>query len=93
MDRPVRGLPPLSPEQQGKLDQFHAACSELLDRLIKGYEVDFNRHAVKHGAMPEDRAVFDMARLLAQDVPPNMLAGITAMAIVRGIAKKRGGKG
>lgn len=86
-------LPPLPPGQQQQLDQFHASVSEVLDRYVKGFEMDANRHAVKHGAMPEDRMLADVTRILARDVPANMLAGIAALAIIRGIARKRQGKG
>lgn len=86
-------LPKMTPAHSQKVDQFHASVVELLDRYIKGIEVDMNRHAVKHGPMPEERAVYDLTRILVRDVPPEMLAGITALAIVRGVAKKRQGKG
>ena len=86
-------IPPLSPAQQQKADQFHSACVELLDAYINGIELDLNRHAVKHGPAPEERTLFDLTRILVKDVPPNMLAGLTALAIIRGIAKKRQGKG
>ena len=89
----TRELPKLSPQMQAKTDQWHAACEELLDRYISGVEIDMNRFAVKHEAMPEDRALLDLSRILAKDVPPNMLAGITALAIIRGIARKGRGKG
>lgn len=86
-------IPQLPPGYEQKVDQFHASCVELLNRYISGVELDMNRHAVKHGPIPEARAVYDLTRMLARDVPANMLAGITALAIVRGIAKKREGKG
>jgi hypothetical protein len=86
-------LPPITPDQQSKIDQFHSACSEVLDAYLAGVQIDMNRHAVKHGLMPEERAVFDLALLLSRDVPREMLAGITALAIIRGIARKRKGKG
>jgi hypothetical protein len=89
----TKGLPPLPPGQQQHVDQFHASCSEVLDRYVAGFELDMNRHAIKHGPMPPERALTDLTRILARDVPANMLAGITAMAILRGIAKKREGKG
>lgn len=86
-------LPPITPETQSKLDQFAASCSEILDAYINGVQLDMNRHAVKHGPPPEERALWDLTHLLARDVPPEMLAGITALAIIRGIARKRQGKG
>lgn len=101
----MKPLPPLGPDLQAKVDQFHAGVTNLLDRYIAGFETDMNRHAVKHGPMSEDRAIFDIAQLLASQaelaratnnadgIPPNMLAGMLAAAIVRGIAKKRKGQG
>lgn len=86
-------LPKLTPAHSQKIDQFHASVSEMLDRYIAGIEIDMNRHAIKHGPMPEERAVYDITRILARDVTPEMLAGMTALAIVRGVAKKRKGKG
>lgn len=86
-------LPKLSPQMSEKVDRFYMSTCEMLDRYIGAFEVDMNRHAVKHGPMPEERAVYDMAKILARDLTPEMLAGITAAAIVRGIAKKRQGKG
>lgn len=91
-------LPRLSPETQTKADQFHGACSELLDNYVHGFEMDFNRHAVKHGPMDETRAHYDITRLLTIQVqngqlPMSMAMGILSEAIIRGVAKKRGGKG
>lgn len=77
----------------------------LLENYLSGFERDMNRHAVKHGRMPEERAVHDITRLLVTQVkqaeisngteglPVNMLAGMLAAAIVRGIARKKAGKG
>lgn len=86
-------LPKLTPAHSQKVDQFHASVVELLDRYIAAIELDMNRHAVKHGTMPEERAVYDLTRVLIRDLPPEMLAGMTALAIVRGVARKRRGKG
>lgn len=89
----MKELPSLPPAQQQRADQFHASCSEILDRYIAGFELDLNRHAVKHGVMPPERMLMDVTRILAKDVPANMLAGLAALAIIRGIAKKKEGKG
>lgn len=94
----MKPLPPLLPQQQQKIDQFHAGCTEMLDRYISSVEMDMNRHAVKHGPMPEERLVFDFTRILNQQVAKgelnlNALCGMMAVAIARGIAKKKAGKG
>ena len=86
-------LPKPPPELVVKMDQLHAAASELLDRYIAGFNIDMNRHAVKHGSMSETQAHYHMTKILASTVEPNMLAGIAAAAIVRGIAAKGKGKG
>lgn len=91
-------LPPLHPAQQSKVDEFLAGMEQLMDRFIAGFEMDANRHAVKHGPMPEDRMVFDVTRILAMQVRTgeltvNSLCGLLALSIVRGIAKKRQGRG
>ena len=85
-------LPKPPPQLVAKMDQLLASCSELLDSYMHGFEIDMNRHAVKHGPMDPARAHNDVTRMLARDVPANMLAAITAEAILRGIAKKREGK-
>lgn len=75
------------------MDQLFASCSELLDRYIAGVEIDLNRHAVKHGSMSETQAHYHVTKLLATALPANMLAGVAAAAIVRGIWAKQKGKG
>lgn len=97
MAAPVKELPPLSPQQQTKIDEFHAGMVEMLDRYVAGVEIDMNRHAVKHGQMPEERMVFDLTRILSKQVGTGELTqqsmcGMVAVAIARGIAKKRGGR-
>lgn len=94
----MTGIPALSPEQQGKIDQFHAGCAEMLDRYIHGVEMDMNRHAVKHGPMPPERMVFDMTRIITTQVNKGELnlqsvVGMLVVAISRGIEGKRKGKG
>lgn len=86
-------VPPLHPNLQRQVDHFAASTAELLDRYTHSFEMDANRHAVKHGRMARERMVYDMTRILARDVPANMLAGIAAEAIVRSIERKRQGKG
>jgi hypothetical protein len=91
-------LPKIPPGQQSQMDQFYASCEQMLDRYLHGFEMDMNRHAVKHGKMPDERAHYDMTRIFvtqmkAGELPMNMALGILAAAIVRGIAKKREGKG
>jgi hypothetical protein len=76
-----------------QMDKLYATCSELLDRYISGFNIDLNRHAVKHGSMSETQSHYHLTKVLASQVPPNMLAGIAAAAIVRGIAGKAKGKG
>lgn len=99
MDAPVtKELPALPASIQQKADQFHAACEEILDRYLRGFELDMNRHAVKHGAMDPTRAHNDITRILTRqmnsgELPANMVTGLLAEAIIRGIAKKREGKG
>jgi hypothetical protein len=76
------------------MDRLHASCNELLDRYTAGFEIDLNRHAVKHGSMSDTQAHYHLTHILADQVPANMLAGIAAAAIVRGIsAKKKGRRG
>lgn len=94
----MKELPPLDPYTQQRVDQFHAGCVELLDRYIRSVEIDQNRHAVKHGPMPEERAVVDFTRILTAQVRSGeltveTLCGMVAVAIMRGIARKRKGKG
>jgi hypothetical protein len=86
-------LPPPPPELVMQMDKLYATCSELLDRYISGFNIDLNRHAVKHGSMSETQSHYHLTKVLASQVPPNMLAGIAAAAIVRGIAGKAKGKG
>jgi hypothetical protein len=98
MEAAVTGLPPLSPQQQQKMDQFYAGCAEMLDRYIHGVEMDMNRHAVKHGPMPVERMVFDMTRILATQVNKGELnlqstVGMLVVGISRAIEGKRKGKG
>ncbi len=94
----TKQLPPLPPGLRDKVVQYRLACAEILDRYLHGFEMDANRHAVKHGPMDEDRMHNDLTRILTMqmnqgDLPANMLAGLLAEAIIRGIAKKREGKG
>ena len=94
----MKELPPLTPQQQSKVDQFYAGSSEMLDRYIHSVEMDMNRHAVKHGPMPTDRLVFDFTRILNQQVAKgelnlNSVLGMLSVAISRGIEGKRKGKG
>lgn len=74
------------------MDQLLASCSELLDRYVHGFEIDMNRHTVKHGPMSDAEAHWHMTKIIAKAVPANMLAGLAAAAIVRGIAAKGRGK-
>lgn len=85
-------IPNLPPEQQHGIDQFHGFCIQILDRYLHGFEMDMNRHAVKHGPMDPTRAHSDLTRILSRDVPHNMLGGLLAEAILRGISTKRKGK-
>lgn len=92
----MKELPPLLPDMQQKVDQFHAGVSEILDRYIAGVEIDMNRHAVKHGPMPPERMVFDFARILSRQVATGelnieSLCGMVAVAVERGIARRRRG--
>ena len=94
----MKELPPLPPQQQTKVDEFHAGMTEMLDRYIAGIEIDMNRHAVKHGQMPQERMVFDLTRIFtmqlrSHELTEEALCGMVAVAIARGIAKKKGGKG
>jgi len=89
----AKPLPPLPPEQQQRVEKFHDQCSTILDRYVHGVEMDMNRHAVKHGPMPRDRAHYDVTMLLMKDLDAANLAGLLSEAILRGIAKKREGKG
>lgn len=98
MDSTVKELPPLPPGIQAKIEQFRTGCQEILGRYVDGFERDFNRHAVKHGAMSMDRAHNDLTRILTMqmnsgELPPSMIAGLLAEAIISGIVKKREGKG
>lgn len=86
-------LPPLPPQVVQKLDEFHASCEQVLDGYVHGFEMDMNRHAVKHGAMDDARAVNDFTRILLKDVPHNMLGGLLAVAILRLIKRKAKGRG
>lgn len=86
-------LPKPPPHLVAQMDALHAACNELLDRYVEGFNLDMNRHAVKHGPMDPTQAHWHMTKILAKDVEPNMLAGIAAAAIVRRIAGKARGKG
>jgi hypothetical protein len=91
-------LPPIDPGLQAKIDQFHGSCVEILDRYVAGFETDMNRHAVKHGPMDETRAHNDLTRIYARQVasgelPVNMVCGLLAEAVLRGIAAKKKGKG
>lgn len=90
-------LPPLTPAMQSKVDQHMAGAEEVMNAYLNGFERDMNRHAVKHGPMPEDRMVFDLSRLLSRqvvagDLPINSVCSLLALAIVRGIAKRKQGK-
>lgn len=81
-------LPPLSPKMQADLDQFYAGMNEMLDRYIDGIALDMRRHAVKHGPMPDDRAVYDLARIFTKqindgDLTIPALSGLAALSIVR----------
>jgi len=89
----VKELPKAPPQLVAKMGQLLASCSELLDRYVHGFELDMNRHAVKHGPMSDAEAHWHITKIIAKDVPPNMLAGMAAAAIVRGIAGKRKGRG
>lgn len=86
-------LPKPPPELTVRIEQLYATCTELLNHYVHGFEIDMNRHAVKHGEMDEATAHWHLTMILAKDVPPSMLAGIAAAAIVRGIAGKRKGRG
>jgi hypothetical protein len=86
-------LPTPPPELVYKMDQLLAACSDMLNRYVHGFEMDMNRHAVKHGPMSDAEAHWHVTKILAKDVPPNMLAGLAAAAIVRGIKAKTRGEG
>ncbi len=92
----VKPLPPLEPGRQQQVDQFHANCVQVFDRYLHGVEMDMNRHAVKHGPMDAGRAHTDLTRILAKqiksgEIPANMVAGLLAEAVLRGVASK--GKG
>lgn len=91
MNKPPK--PP--PHLVAQMDSLHAACNELLDRYVNGFSIDMNRHAVKHGPMDPAEAHWHLAKILAREFreDQNMLAGITAAAIQRGIAGKAKGKG
>jgi hypothetical protein len=89
----VKALPPPPPELVLKMDQLYAASSELLDRYVSGVNIDLNRHAVKHGSMSDTQAHYHLTKILAREVPANMLAAMAAAAILRGIAGKAKGKG
>lgn len=89
----VKQLPPPPPDLVLKMDKLYAASSELLDRYIAGFHIDMNRHAVKHGEMSETQAHYHLTKILAATIPANMLAGVAAAAIVRGIAGKAKGRG
>lgn len=92
--RPVSApLPPLAPGQEQKITEFAENCNTVLDSYVKGFELDLNRHAVKHGQMPQNRAVNDLTVILIRDVPHNMLAGLLATAILRMINRKVQGRG
>jgi len=98
MEATVKELPPLAPNQQQEVDQFHARCAGMLDHYIHSVEMDMNRHAIKHGPMPIERMVFDMTRILVTQVNKGELnlrdvVGMTTVAISRGIVAKRKGKG
>lgn len=86
-------LPPVDPKLISEADRFHASCAEILDRYVSGIELDANRHAVKHGPLDETKAHHDVTKILLKDIPPGMLAGMLAEAILRGIARKRKGRG
>lgn len=69
----------------------------MLDRYAAAVELDMNRHAVKHGPMPQDRMVYDFTQVLygqlnSGELKPSALCGMVAMAISREIVKKRKGK-
>ena len=94
----MKPLPPLSPELQDKVDQFYVGMAEMLDRYISGVELDMNRHAVKHGPMEPERMVFDFTQVLTKQMhdgqlTPQVIIGMLAVAINRGVANKRKGKG
>lgn len=82
-------LPKPPPDLVIKMDKLHADCEDLLDRYIAGFQIDLNRHAVKHGSMSDTQAHWHLTKILASQVPANMLAGIAAAAIVRGMKGKR----
>ena len=89
----IKKLPPPPPELVAEMDRFHAACEEIFDRYVSGFNIDLNRHMVKHGQISDTEAHYHLTKILAGSVQPNMLAGIAATAIVRGIGAKRKGKG
>lgn len=96
----MKPIDPLPPGLQSKVEQFYSSTRELVGRWLSGFEIDFNRHAVKHGPIPADRAVFDMTKLFVTQVndPDNpltleMLAGGMAYSIVGGITAKAKGRG
>lgn len=91
-------LPKPPPGLVMKMDQLRAGCDQLLDRYIAGFEIDMNRHAVKHGPMDPTEAHWHVTKILTQqvglhDLSLEMLAGMVASAIVRGIAGKAKGRG
>lgn len=97
----TKDLPPLPPSIRERAATFHAICAEGLDRYVHGFEMDANRHAIKHGAMDETRMHNDMSRILLvqlrsgdiREFNDEVVVGMLAEAIIRGIAKKREGKG
>lgn len=86
-------LPTLPPGLKEKIERFYLECDTILDSYVRGFELDMNRHAVKHGAMEDARAVNDLARILARDVPHAMMAGLLATAILKLIKRKKQGLG
>ena len=96
----MKELPTLPPQVQQQVDQFHAGMTEVFGRYLHSVEMDANRHAVKHGPMPEERMVWDLTRLLVAQVSDQgnalnlkAVCGMLSVAICQGIERKRKGKG
>lgn len=81
-------LPKLPPERVKQIDDLYASCEQLIDHYIGSLRVDMNRHKAKHGPMDDARAHHDITRLLIQQVPSNMIAGMMSAALLRMMKQK-----
>jgi len=75
----------VSPKRHAELDQFHSSCVEVLDKYVESLRADHQRYRNANDGRDMDPAYAhnDFTRILMQQIPPGMLAGLLAEAILR----------